>query len=120
MEINGKEYALAFDNKALFEFGELCGFETYSDTLEVFQEFAKVADGEKLSIKTADKLGKLCFTCLNVGNKKLDLTEREVFNHMIENPKFMGEALSMALLSFPRTYPESESGAEEVEGEKKK
>ena len=120
MIINEKEYSLAFDNKALFEFGALCGFDTYSDTLEIFHEFAKVADGAKLKIDLADKLGKLCFVCLNVGNKSLDLTEREVFNHMIENPAFMGEALSMALLSFPRTYPESESGTEEVEGEKKK
>ena len=61
-----KEYSLAFDNKALFEFGELCGFETYSDTLEIFHEFAKVADGAKLKIDLADKLGKLCFVCLNV------------------------------------------------------
>jgi hypothetical protein len=120
MVINKKEYSLAFDNKALFEFGELCGFETYSDTLDIFHEFAKVADGAKLKIDLADKLGKLCFVCLKVGNKSLDLTERDVFNHMIENPGFMGEALSMALLSFSRTYPENEGVAQEEEVEKKK
>lgn len=119
MTINGKDYALKFDNKALFEFGELCGFDTYNETLDVFHEFIEVAKGEPLKLSLADKLGKLCFIALRHGNEGFDLSEREVFNAMAQNPLIMQETLITVLDMMPKPHLE-DSLEQEGEGVKKK
>jgi hypothetical protein len=120
MVINKKEYSLVFDNRALFEFGELCGAETYSDIVEIFTKFDKVGKGANISIDVAYKLAKLGFVCLKVGNETLDLTERDVFNYMVKDQAFSVAVLNTVMASFDTSYPENEGVAQEEEVEKKK
>jgi hypothetical protein len=120
MVINKKEYSLVFDNRALFEFGELCGAETYSDIVDIFREFDKVGTGSNISIDVAFKLAKLGFICLKVGNESLDLTERDVFNYMVKDQAFSVEVLDTVRSSFNTSYPENEGVTQEEGIEKKK
>lgn len=109
MNINGKEYPLNFDNYALHEWAELCGFKTFNEALNAFQGFAEVANGSDITINQSKHIAKLCFVALESGGEN-DLSEREVFNAAFENPELIQKSLALALDSLPKPHKEDRVG----------
>lgn len=107
MTLNGKEYTLSFDNYALHEWGELCGFETFNRALEEFQGFAEVANGKDITLAQSKNLAKLCYIAL--GGKDSGLSEREVFNLTFENPELIQGSLVVALDALPKPHKEDKA-----------
>lgn len=104
MTLDGKEYPLEFDNFALHEWAELCGFETFNRALEEFQGFASVANGEPITITQSKNIAKLCFVAMKTGG--VEITEREAFNLTFKHPELIQKSLTLALDALPKPHKE--------------
>lgn len=110
LELNGKEYNLHFDNWALHEYGEACGFETLEQTFMSFANYAMISESGGLTIQASKQLAQLVKVTVE------EIKEaREALNLMYEHPELITSVLNVAIAALPK--PKSLEGEEQKKSE---
>lgn len=109
--LNENQYNIDFNNYALHQFGEAAGFETYQDLISFFAGLLDVvnSEGKQLTLKQYKTLGTLCYIALKEGTPDLDLTEKQVFNLLPDNPELLLQVIPLATDSLPKPHKEDRS-----------
>ena len=104
LTIKGVEYNYHFDNACIRDLGRIYKHKTINETLDLINTqvklVAELQASQEMPFDLLDFLQNLFYVGFKASNQTFDLSERDIYNAIMDEPELLGKGLVMVMESF--------------------